>query len=355
MATSPSPPSTAAIPPLNKIFLVGIWVETALWGFNTLVFLGVCYVLFWKPNSKRTRIILGGTSILLYLCVTAHVAASLRQEMEAFILVPADASPLYATLYFSQENARMAVAKNLLYTTTVFIQDLVLIWRMYVVWTNRWQIVILPLLVELAHISCAYAAVELLSRPGASIHSHILETLGTVVGWALELAVNILVTFAIASRLWYMGRKVSHLSSSGSGRTFGSNTYATTIFTLIESGAILIAVTIPMLTLFHVGNPVALVFVDIATQIAALVPYLIIVRVGMGLTHGLPVAYRSYVQTLAGESGMTFRMNNVRAKGGVNMGSTTTQSMIMSQSSMVDGSGLPLSDLKAVNGSRPSF
>ena len=102
-----------------------------------------------------------------------------------------------------------------------------------------------------------------------------------IVGWTLELFVNISVTTAIASRLWYMGAKVAHArSGSGSAPSSGTraalfkfNTYASSVFTLVESGAILIAVTITMLTLYLTGNAAALMCTDIATQIAVSISF----------------------------------------------------------------------------------
>ena len=55
------------------------------------------------------------------------------------------------------------------------------------------------------------------------------------------------------------------------GICFGS--YAAPIFTMIESGAILIAVTITMLTLYLTGNAAALMCTDIATQIAVSISF----------------------------------------------------------------------------------
>lgn len=115
---------------------------------------------------------------------------------------------------------------------------------------------------------CAYAAVIIISQPNANIYSPALSTLGSL-GWPLELVVNICVTSAIASRLWYMGHKIAKASSTGT-ITIASkrNAYAAPIFTIVESGAILIAVTITMLVLYKTGNPAALMVTDIATQIA---------------------------------------------------------------------------------------
>lgn len=62
---------------------------------------------------------LGVTSTLLFTLCTVHVSASLRQLLEAFVLIPSDASPLYSTLYFTDETKTVAVLKTVLYDTTV--------------------------------------------------------------------------------------------------------------------------------------------------------------------------------------------------------------------------------------------
>ena len=58
---------------------------------------------------------------LLYALITLHVSASLRQEIEAFILVPPGAPMNYASIYFAQEGAKMALLKNIVYSTAVSI------------------------------------------------------------------------------------------------------------------------------------------------------------------------------------------------------------------------------------------
>ncbi|TBU22231.1 hypothetical protein BD311DRAFT_770772 [Dichomitus squalens] len=302
----PSPPG---VPPFDKIYVIITWVSTGLWGMNTVIFAGVCYVLFMRPNSRMTRVILGGTSILLYLMITTHVALSLREELDAFVDVPPGSPPFYATLYYSQITAKYAIAKNLIYAIAVFIQDLVLIWRMYVVWTHNWKIIIIPLVVELAHTACSLTAICFGFVPGYTIQTPIVQVLATTVGWTIEIAVNVLVTGAIVGRLWYMGRRISFAESKGSIAITRPGIYLRTIFTIVESGALLVAVTISMLVLSHVGSPVGLPFMDVAIQVAALVPYLIVVRVGLGLTHALPNAYETYLQTISNEEGMTFRVN----------------------------------------------
>ena len=121
--------------------------------------------------------------------------------------------------------------------------------------------------------ACAYAGIILLINPSIGIYSPVLQTMG-LVGWSLELCVNICVTIAIAGRLWYMGMRLSRATSTGASEVTRSNTYASSILTLIESGAILIAVTVTILILYKTGNAAALVCTDIATQLSVSFPKL---------------------------------------------------------------------------------
>jgi len=271
---------------------------------NCIIFIGAMWIIFFKRNTPANRWILGATSIVLFVFSTAHIAASLRQLLEAFIYIPPDAIPLYSTLFWVNERAALSVFKTAIYDTTVWLQDLILIWRLYIVWDRNWKICIPPFVVDLAHMGAAYAATGLIAQPNANIYGDPLKRLGPV-GWSLELVVNVSVTAAIAFRLWYMGLKVSTMSSSG-GRSY-QNAYLAPIFTIVESGALFAAATVVLLALYVSGNPVTLTGIDIATQLAVLTPLLIIVRVGLGLTHGLPSRYKD-IETTRSQS--TFHATN---------------------------------------------
>ncbi|EMD35349.1 hypothetical protein CERSUDRAFT_116146 [Gelatoporia subvermispora B] len=306
--------STAALPPFDKISLIGIWIETVLWGVNCIIFAGACWVIFAKTNSKASRWMLGTTSIVLFIFSTVHVGASLQQLLEGFIYVPQPPPPLYATLYFLDQSRWPSFLKTLLYDTTVWLQDLVLIWRLYVVWGRNWKICVVPLIVELGHMGVAYGGSILYDEPGQAANFP-LGTKLAIAGWSLDLTVNVSVTVAIAARLWYMGKTLSRVSTTGSVQLQIQNTYATPIFTIIESGAIFAGATLCLLVLYLTQGAIALAGLDIATQLAVLTPLLIIVRVGLGLTHGLPSAYKSYIDTATTNSSGNFALGPWRTKG----------------------------------------
>jgi len=315
----------ATLPALDKIYLIGIWIESVLWSMNCVFFVAATWVTFRKRGSNR--LMLGVTSFVLFAFVTTHVAASLRQLLEAFIYIPAGAPADYSSLYWLDATTPMAVLKDVLYDITVFLQDIVLIWRLYVVWNQDWRICVLPVVVELAHMSAAFGATYYATQPTLDIYSPSVKDLG-LSGWALDLVVNIFVTVVIAGRLWLMGSRVATISSRTS-RSSRQNVYLPPMFTIIESGALFATVTIVMLGLYLSNNPFTLSAMNIATQLAALTPLLIIVRVGLGLTHGLPNAYRNIKNKMATDSDLsTFE---ARSHGGIPVSTieiSTTRDMV---------------------------
>lgn len=90
---------------------------------------------------------------------------------------------------------------------------------------------------------------------------------------------NVCVAGAIILRLWYTRHEVSRALSGTESRLGLSKDSSLaylgpTIFIMVESGAIIVAVSITMLALYKTGNPAVLMCLDIATQIAVSVHWL---------------------------------------------------------------------------------
>ena len=84
--------------------------------------------------------------------------------------------------------------------------------------------------------------------------------------WILSIVLNVSVTVAIATRLWWIDRTVASLTASRTNR------YTSTIFIVIESGAVFAATTISMLALYITNGSASLTGLDIASQLAVCVP-----------------------------------------------------------------------------------
>ncbi|OCB89295.1 hypothetical protein A7U60_g3494 [Sanghuangporus baumii] len=104
--------------------------------------------------------------------------------------------------------------------------------------------------------------------------------------YIIVILVNVGTTAGIVLRLWYMGRRhINNFATSWSSISQTSNRYLAPIFTIVESGAIFTLSSIVLLAFFIRGDAKLQAGVNVATQLAATTPLLIIVRVGFGITH----------------------------------------------------------------------
>jgi len=100
--------------------------------------------------------------------------------------------------------------------------------------------------------------------------------------WVLDMILNLSVTVAITSRLWWMNRKLASLTDTRANR------YASSMYVVIESGAISAVTNIVMLALYTSNAPVSLAGLDVASQLVALTPLLIVVQVGLTGRYRIP-------------------------------------------------------------------
>ncbi|KZV85697.1 hypothetical protein EXIGLDRAFT_725559 [Exidia glandulosa HHB12029] len=263
------------IPPLGRMYLEAIWMETLFYGFNCILFPVGVYIL---TTRKTTHGVLIATITVLFALATVHVGLSLAALHQAFASSDVLAVPHGPDLYFAAISKPLPVAKSLIYSTAVGIQDLLLIWRMYVVWDHRLVIVIVPLVLQAVQIASAYTATILLTRPHASLFGGALQAWG-LTGWSLDITINTAVTLAIAGRLWWIERKVAPAYSR-------RRSYRSSIYTVIESGGIFALATLILFIMDVCQLEAAFVGVDPIMQLAVLTPLLLTVRVGLGITHG---------------------------------------------------------------------
>ncbi|KAJ3713169.1 hypothetical protein F5878DRAFT_620217 [Lentinula raphanica] len=270
----------ATLPPFDLMFMTGIWIETVLYGVNTIVFATAIIILtrMYRTGKSSAGFLLV-TSVFLFLLSTTYVSICLRQLLEAFIWGPSGE----ASLYFLNIPDRLSITKLALYEVNVFTQDMILIWRMWVVYNKRIIVVILPIAMEFGHVA---AGVYSISR-GASPHVSVFDPLvhrAAIAYWTLDLAVNIGVTFCIAYKLWAAGRSLERV---GLGRN--KHPYTGIIFTIVESGGIFATATLVTVSLYLSGNffP-SVAAIDSVVQLATTTPLLIVVRIGLGLQHGIP-------------------------------------------------------------------
>ncbi|TFK96168.1 hypothetical protein BDV98DRAFT_659305 [Pterulicium gracile] len=273
-----------------KSYFVALWIQTLIYGSYIVLFFGCMCVLFFRRAVATPKII--STFIpALFLLSTAHVIINLFKGVKAFTVVD---NP---NIIFADFEAPIDLAKEAVYTTTAVLADTLLIYRCYIVWGHKRNIVVPVLLLLLrTGVRCMsvnqYTALE--NRDGASAQYADDLKKWFMVLYSAMLVNNILTTTLIDEIWWCSRQSVPEL-----GWKYQAE-YNWIVVVDIESGAIysfsllfyLILYTIELqaqVCLFQSPMGVfphkrlqKLIF-DSLCQIASIMPTLIIVRIGLGM------------------------------------------------------------------------
>ncbi|KAG2151138.1 uncharacterized protein EDB93DRAFT_295132 [Suillus bovinus] len=258
---------------LAQMNLTCMWLEAILYGINCILF-GTCICVISIRNPAHSKLLLGATSFQFALA-TAHVILMFVQAMIAFTSTMNTGVPGGANFYYAATAGnRIFLASQSMYFLNVFAQELLLIWRLYIVWNQNIKVCIVPLIMWVAHCVTASIAVALLAPKHTDIFSHTFRAFA-LSGWSLEMILNITVTTGIVYRIWRTGQQTAALT------TWGTFKYKSTIVAIVESGALITVCTCVMFFLWVAGHVAGLVAIDIAMQVATMTPLLIIVRAGL--------------------------------------------------------------------------
>ncbi|ESK85569.1 hypothetical protein Moror_10019 [Moniliophthora roreri MCA 2997] len=265
----------------TKSMLVALWTQTMLYGMNTVLFIMCVYVLTHDrgkgkgaPINKPLLI----TAIVLYTLCAAHAINDLGRAIAAFISY--ENNPGGATAYYVQLWVWSSVLRQAIYVTNNAVADALLVYRLYVVWNFNVKIITGPVIVLLTTTVCGYRAVWGFSniKQGEDTYAADIYTWGIAL-FALSLLLNLVVTSAIAGRMWWCGNRMAATLGQKHGRK-----YSQAMVIIVESGAIYsVCVFIVLITYATKTNGVYIAY-DALAQIMGMNPILIIVRVGLGLT-----------------------------------------------------------------------
>ena len=109
-----------------------------------------------------------------------------------------------------------------------------------------------------------YAASPVSALPNEGLYGSATSSLLTS-AWAFDTCLNLSVTVAIAGRLWWIDRTMASLTATRTNR------YVSSIYVVVESGAISAAATIVALLLYLTNSPASLTGLDVASQLVVCV------------------------------------------------------------------------------------
>ncbi|KAF9493030.1 hypothetical protein BDN71DRAFT_1395899, partial [Pleurotus eryngii] len=174
-------------------------------------------------------------------------------------------------------------AADALVTLTDFFAQIVWTYRCWSIWHHNYMIIILPVLLSLASVSCAMATIGLLNAtPNAAIVPPALVPLGTA-AFALPLVFNFLITGLITGRIWWQSRqRKASIRNAGSAVGQPNSSYAKkAMIVVVEAGVLYLLVQFVLTVLFAINHPAQIILADIAMQVYGIAPTLIFVHVNL--------------------------------------------------------------------------
>ncbi|RPD61352.1 hypothetical protein L227DRAFT_574423 [Lentinus tigrinus ALCF2SS1-6] len=233
--------------------------ESLFYGADCTLMLAVLHIQLTSRHLLPTHKVLLYISDLIFLLVTAHFTF-LLYEIFSGTVPPRVLQAAVAT-------AQIELALG----------DFVLVWRVWVVWSRDWRIVILPILTLVASLVVGLASA--IEADSYNALSKILPVPGVI----MAVINNSLCTILIVSRLAYLDRLINGHLAFGAGR---DKTYRGVILMMVESGAVLTIVNIISLVLERMRHPGLHVVLNILVPLASIVPTSIIVLSHLKLSPG---------------------------------------------------------------------
>ncbi|KAF5392845.1 hypothetical protein D9757_000985 [Collybiopsis confluens] len=292
--------------PLSAVRFVGLWVETLLYGAYTVLFCHCYYILRYGKKSATVNRPLLASSIVLFSLATGLIITDFARGYAAFIIHGGTLEG--STDYYEQFWIWSNLLRESFFTIMLSTSDAVFIYRLYVVWGFNKYIIIGPIILLLCEAAFAALATwgQSTTNPGATLQNFDFFTWGTV-SFSFSFATNIVVTGLIAGRIWWYG----HRASTYLGKVHKKK-YHRAMVIIIESGLIS-ALTMVLILIFYRVTLVSADFIYFpACQIMGIVPTLIIVRVGLGVSTENPTD--SIESTLRFRSDISHSTDNSRQR-----------------------------------------
>ncbi|KAM5541546.1 hypothetical protein V8D89_004736 [Ganoderma adspersum] len=276
---------TATVPHVN---LAQACVESALYGIFFLLATASLSVLIahrWTTANATRTLSVGGTllnsplvigTLVLFITVSGHWCTTV---LRLFQSIHYEGGRHMADYYLVVEATPQVVASAFV-VASVLVGDVIVTYRIWIVWDKMFVMVIFPALCTCAYIGAGISIVHLFAvfKPEESIFVPASKQ-RIITMAALTLVTNMYGTGCIAYRIWSTNRATKHERTSGLGISLSE---ALVIF--VESAALYTSWTVFFLISYIVSSPLeAFAFhcIPVATGISFM---LVIVRVGLSFS-----------------------------------------------------------------------
>ncbi|EKM60360.1 uncharacterized protein PHACADRAFT_203573 [Phanerochaete carnosa HHB-10118-sp] len=268
------------LPPAGE--LLGLILQTLLYGAYLILYVASLYFLYGGNFDTKRRgrkspnkaVLLGGIALLL--TATPQWIIQVVRVWTAFIN-HAD-TPNGPLLYLSDLRAPLSIARLSLYVVEVFVSDLILIARLWIVWGRDWRIAAAPVLTWVGLVVCGCMYTYEISRLPPGVNFFRSSSANWVAaGLALTLFTNFYCTGLLSWKIWSSQRAVQRALSGG----YKPSTARRILATLIESAALYSVASLIIVIAYFAQSFASFTCISLMAPLVGISYCLIIVRYGM--------------------------------------------------------------------------
>ncbi|KAJ3813288.1 hypothetical protein F5876DRAFT_35388 [Lentinula aff. lateritia] len=265
--------------PLERSIYIGNIFGGIFYGLQIYITFHSVHLTLNSSSNRRTKVFYVVYGILMLLCMSFAMIANSLMGQEMWIEhrnYPGGPVAFWTdngAVWYNVLGSAADIFGNFMGDALLAIVQL---YRLYVIFTERWYIVVFPLLVFLASIAFSIMSVVQSAFPGSSFFEG--QDIIYAVPWlSLSCSLNAIITILITARLLMARRRIREIMSEDM-----SNVYTGVIAILVESALPFTVLGIVFAVLLGKNLPEQLALSLTWGYYIGLAPQLIILRVAMG-------------------------------------------------------------------------
>lgn len=251
---------------------IGAYLSTFLFGAYNVVAYHCSVVMYHRYKIKRLHMYLLGTHIALFLLINWRCIANMARSLHGIFHISPD-----GTINLHPTWSAWSLVENTPWIMSVIVADAFIVYRTYIVWSQNYLIVAIPLLLFVVDFGAAIFLLVGMASSKTTL-AHLIHL--TAAFAAATLAANLICTVLISLRIWRVRSNMSGLTREGLDPLSG------VVKLIVESAAIYTVVLIAEIIALGVGSAVYDVLFDIQSPIIGIVFSMIIIRVSRGQAQG---------------------------------------------------------------------
>ncbi|KAG2337275.1 hypothetical protein BDR05DRAFT_1063331 [Suillus weaverae] len=268
--------------PADTSALMSGVLESILYGFSVLMFIGTIWALTYKRRMRDINRPIAVVAVLLLLTSTAHMVVTIVR-IENGLVKYRNTWPNGPAAFFADVTEETYLIKHALYIFQTVLADAVMVYRCYVLWQSL-RVIILPILLWCSIIVTGVRAVygnSQATNPGNVFAADVEKWIMAFI--VSTLATNLLCSGLLVYRVWKIECRVSKLRASKS-------TIMPIVRVLVDAAVLYSVMLFAFLICFITASSGESVLSDMVVPIISITFYMVLIRIMINSRHYLATA-----------------------------------------------------------------